>query len=116
MLAQGVLPQLFVASKLEDKLHKKPLLVMAITVRALSWGALAGLVFFLNNSLLLLISSFLLLTLFTFMGGIANILFMDIWGKAIPSHLRGRFFGYRQIFGGLLAVGAELVTKQIFLK
>jgi len=109
----NVLPQLFVASKLENKPHKKPLLVIAITIRALSWGALAGLVFFLNNSQFLLLSSFLLLTLFTFMGGVATIPFMDIWGKAIPSHLRGKFFGYRQIFGGLLAVGAGLVTKQI---
>jgi len=109
----SVLPQLFVASKLENKLHKKPLLVIAITIRALSWGALAGLVFFLNNSQFLLLSSFLLLTLFTFMGGVATVSYMDIWGKAIPSHLRGRFFGYQQIFGGLLAVGAGLVTKQI---
>ena len=109
----SILPQLFVASKLESKLHKKPLLVIAIIIRALSWGALAGFVFFSNNSQLLLIFSFLFLTLFTFMGGVAAIPFMDIWGKAIPSHLRGRFFGYRQISGGILAVGAGLVAKQI---
>ena len=47
------------------------------------------------------------------MGGVATIPFMDIWGKAISSTLRGRFFGYRQIFGGVLAVGAGLIVKQI---
>ena len=109
----NVLPQLFVASKVEHKTHKKPLLVTAITVRALSWGVLAVLVFLLDNPRFLLWSTFLLLTVFTFMGGVATIPFMDIWGKAIPARLRGRFFGWRQLLGGLLAIGAGLVTKQI---
>ncbi|MBA7703098.1 hypothetical protein ES703_111880 [subsurface metagenome] len=37
----GVLPQLFVASKIDHKIYKRPLLKMAITIRALCWGALA---------------------------------------------------------------------------
>jgi len=111
----SVLPQLFVANKLETRTHKKPLLVEAIIVRALCWGILAGFVFFLDSpqSLFLFISSFFLLALFTFMGGVASVPFMDIWGKAIPSTLRGRFFGYRQLFGGVLAIGAGLIVQQI---
>jgi len=35
---------------------------------------------------------------------------MDIWGKVILSHLRGRFFGYRQIFGGLLPTLKSLIN------
>ena len=111
----SILPQLFVASKLETKTHKKPLLVKAIITRALCWGILAGLTFFLNSSqsLFLFLSTFFLLTLFTFMGGVASVPFMDIWGKAIRPTLRGRFFGYRQIFGGVLAIGAGLVVQRI---
>jgi len=40
------------------------------------------------------------------MGGIATIPFMDIRGKSLPSTLRGRFFGHRQFWGGIFAVGA----------
>jgi len=47
------------------------------------------------------------------MGGVATIPFMDIWGKAIPSTLRGRFFGYRQLLGGILAIGSGLIAKYI---
>ena len=38
------------------------------------------------------------------MGGVATIPFYDIWGKALPSTVRGRFFGHRQFWGGILAV------------
>ncbi len=43
----------------------------------------------------------------------ASIPFFDIWGKAIPPNLRGRFFGYRQLGGGLMAIGAGWVVKSI---
>lgn len=47
------------------------------------------------------------------MGGIAVVPFYDIWGKAIPSNLRGRFFGSRQLFGGVLAIGSGFIVKAI---
>ena len=47
------------------------------------------------------------------MGGVASIPFFDIWGKAIPSNLRGRFFGYRQLGGGVMAIGAGWIVKSI---
>lgn len=111
----GVLPQLFVASKLETKIHKKPLLKVAITIRALCWGLLSLItyLFAISHPNLVLFSLFLLLALFTFMGGVAAIPFYDIWGKAIPSTLRGRFFGYRQLLGGILAIGSGLIAKYI---
>jgi len=111
----SVLPQLFIANRLENKVYKKPVLVMAITVRALCWGLL-GLVTYLfghSHPLMVVISLFFLLTLFSFMGGVASVSFMDIWGKAIPSTLRGRFFGHRQLWGGLLAISAGFMVKHI---
>jgi len=88
---------------------------MAITIRALCWGLLGLITYFLGGShpLIIVISLFFLLTLFSFMGGIAVVPFTDIWGKAIPSTLRGRFFGYRQLFGGLLAISAGFIVKYI---
>lgn len=111
----SVLPQLFVASRLEDKTRKKSVLIWAITVRALCWGALAIFTYLFGKShpLGMIIALFLFLGLFVFMGGIAVIPFQDIWGKAIPSILRGRFFGYRQFLGGILAIGAGFIVKSI---
>ncbi|MCK4241561.1 MAG: MFS transporter, partial [Candidatus Atribacteria bacterium] len=41
----------------------------------------------------------------------AAVPFYDIWGKSLPSHLRGRFFGYRQLWGGVLAIGSGFIAK-----
>jgi len=111
----SVLPQLLVASKLETKVYKKPILVAAIIIRALCWGILAVIIYFfaIPHPTLTVFSLFVLLTIFTFMGGVAVIPFMDIWGKAIPSTLRGRFFGYRQFGGGILAIGSGFIVKAI---
>ena len=111
----SVFPQLLVANKMENKIHKKPLLIFAITVRALSWGILAFTTYIFNNSYPHLTIFFLFVTLIlhTFMGGIAAVPFFDIWGKSLPSNLRGRFFGYRQLWGGILAIGSGLIVKNI---
>ena len=111
----SVLPQLFVASRLETKVHKRPLLRVAITIRALCWGLLSLITYFfaMSHPNLVLFSLFFLLIVFTLMGGVAVIPFYDIWGKAIPSTLRGRFFGSRQLLGGILAVGSGLIAKYI---
>ncbi len=111
----GVIPQLFVANKLETKIHKKPLLIFATTVRAFSFALLAVITFFFaeSNPFFMLISLFIILNIFSFMGGIAVIPLMDIFGKTISSKIRGRFFGHRQFWGGLLAIGAGSIAKII---
>jgi MFS-type transporter involved in bile tolerance (Atg22 family) len=62
---------------------------------------------------MLLIVFIALLFTFSFCGGVASIPFFDIWSKAIPPTLRGRFFGHRQFWGGLMAIGAGYVVKRI---
>lgn len=111
----GVLPQMFVANRLESRSHKKPVLIISITIRALCWGLLSLItyLFAISNPGLTVFSFFLLLIIFTFMGGVAVIPFMDIWGKAIPSTLRGRFFGHRQLWGGIAAIGSGFIVKAV---
>jgi len=111
----NVLPQLFVANRLETKVNKRPLLRAAITVRALCWGllSLTTLLFAGSHPNLAVLSLFVFLLVFTTMGGVASVPFYDIWGKALPSTVRGRFFGHRQFWGGTLAIGAGLIVKLI---
>jgi len=112
----GVFPQFFVANKVERRRRKKPVLLWAIWVRMACWGILAGITYFWiasKDPLVLLIVFIVLLFTFSFCGGVASIPFFDIWSKAIPPTLRGRFFGHRQFWGGLMAVGAGYVVKRI---
>jgi MFS family permease len=115
MNAGSVLPQLFVANRLESKPRKKPVLLVAIWVRAALWLILGLLAYFCppGKPIMALVALVVLLFGFSFAGGVASIPFTDIWGKALPATLRGRFFGHRQLWGGLLAVGAGYVVKHI---
>ncbi len=46
-------------------------------------------------------------------GGIGAISFMDIVTKAIPEESRARLFAWRNVLGGLLAIGAGWVVKWV---
>lgn len=111
----NALPQLFVANRLENKARKIPILRIAITIRAFCWLsiALVTYLFSVSHPNLTIFFLFFFLILFSIMGGIANVPFLDIWGKALPPNLRGRFFGYRQLLGGVLAIGAGFIVKEI---
>jgi len=111
----SALPQMVVANRLENKIHKIPVLRLAIVIRALCWGflSLTTYLFAVSHPKLTLYLIFFLLFIFTFMGGIATIPFMDIWGKSLPSTLRGRFFGYRQFWGGIFAIGTGFFAATV---
>lgn len=111
----NVLPQLIVAHRLENRVHKRSVLRAAITVRGLSWGALALITYLYAETHpgFTLAALFLFLLLFTVMGGVAVVPFYDIWGKALPATLRGKFFAYRQFGGGILAIGTGFLAKTI---
>ncbi len=115
MQGGGILPLLFVAHHLEGKTRKKPVMVAAIWTRAAAWGVLGLLTFFWRGSdpTLILVALVVLLFIFSFAGGVASIPFNDIWAKTLPATLRGRFFGHRQLWGGLMALGAAFVVKRV---
>jgi len=90
-------------------------LVVMIWVRAAIWLVLGLLAYFCppGKPIIVLVALLALLFGFSFAGGVAVIPFTDIWGKALPATLRGRFFGHRQLWGGLMAVGAGYSVKLI---
>ena len=113
--AVSALPQMVVANRLECKIHKIHVLRFAIVIRALCWGSLSLITYLLavSHPKLTLSLVFFLLFVFTFMGGVATVPFMDIWGKSLRPTLRGRFFGYRQFWGGIFAIGTGSLAVAI---
>lgn len=113
--AGGVLPQLVVAHRLEGRARTKPVLVVAIWIRAGAWAVLGVLTWICAGCgpVFTLISLLVLLLVFSTAGGVANVPFMNLWGKTLPVGLRGRFWGHRQLWGGLLAVGSGWAVKTV---
>lgn len=65
-----------------------------------------------NHWLLLLVFG-IAFAVYSLAGGIAGVPFMEMVGKTIPNNKRGTFFGLRIFFGGLVAVIAGPVVKNI---
>ena len=118
LLVAGTLPQIFVARWIEPKPRKQPYLIAAISLRVISWGTLAWLIFTIGNQHPILMAWALvgMLAIFYAGGGIANIPYTDIIGKVIPSGKRGAFFGGRSALAGPLSIGAAFAAKQILAK
>ena len=111
----GALPQLFVARWIESRPRKMPYLMLAIYLRVVSWGALAGLTYAIGASQPRLLAWVLvgLLAIFYAGGGLGGVPYTDIIGKIIPRERRGAFFGGQQVLAGPLAVGAALLAQRI---
>jgi len=113
--AVGVFPQLAVARTLLRKpAAAKPLMLIGIWMRCLVWGGIA------TATLLLPLNSgwipplFIgLIALYSLGGGIAVLPLRYVISETIPPTRRSSFFGGRLITGGLLAILAGLVVKQV---
>jgi MFS family permease len=115
LMVASAMPQLFVARWIEPRPRKMPYLMLAIYLRAVSWGALAGLTYAIGASHPHLLAWVLvgLLAIFYAGGGLGGVPYTDIIGKIIPQERRGAFFGGRQALAGPLSVGAALLARQI---
>ena len=113
----GALPQLFVARWLEPKPRKLPYLLAAISLRVISWGVLAWLIFATGTQHPITLAWIFvgMLAIFYAGGGLANIPYTDIIGKVIPPKRRGAFFGGKGALAGPLSVGAALLARQILV-
>jgi MFS family permease len=111
----GALPQIFVARFIEPRPYKRPILLIAIYLRVVSWGLLALLIFLsgAQNPIALIWALVGLLTVFYAGGGLGGVPYTDIIGKIIPAQRRGIFFSLREALSGPFAVGAALLARQI---
>ena len=115
MQAAAVLPQLLMSRLLRRCPHTaKPLMLVGIWTRCGVWGILG--VFALmssKQSLWLLWASIILVSLYSFGGGIAVLPFNRIISETIPPEKRSSFFGWRLFFGGFMAMMAGFLVKLV---
>lgn len=107
------LPQLVISSYLQRRQRKLPFYAYMAGVRVAMWGLITLAVFLIEDSSVLLVVFFVLLTAYSLADGLAGISFVDIVAKAIPPTRRGAFFGWRRFLGGILALGGSLLVKYI---
>ena len=106
MQATAVLPQLPISRFLRRHPHTaKPLMLGGIWTRCGVWGMLG--IFALmssEQSALLLWASIILISLYSFAGGVAGLPFNRIISETILPEKRSSFFGWRLFFGGFMAM------------
>jgi MFS family permease len=109
------LPQMAVAAVTLHQKSQMPLYIRTAFLRGGSFSLLAVLVFFFGavNPSYLLITFFILFSIYAVGGGLAGVSFTDVVGKSIPQNKRGSFFGMRMFFGGGLAALAGILIERI---
>ncbi len=110
-----VIPQFYTAHLIANKARRKPWLLAIISLRFVSLGVLAWLIFQFgaNRPQLVLWALIGLFGLFSFIGGMGTVIYADIFARAIPARRRGRFAGAKQLLGYGLAIGSGYVVKWI---
>lgn len=109
------LPQIWAASVLVARPRKKPLLVWSSIGGRLPvlFLALATLLWADRSPWLVVGVLSAAVVLFFVSEGLNSISWPAIVGKAIPAAVRGRFFGFGQLFSSLGALGAGLVVRTV---
>lgn len=104
------LPQLLVSGFIQRQERKLRVYAQLGVPRALSWGLMVVVLWFVHDPTVLLGIFFVFLVVYSLTEGLAGLSFMDVVGKVIPLHRRGAFFGARRLLGGLLALAASAVV------
>ena len=113
--AVGILPQLAVARTLQRRPNiAKPLMLTGIWTRCAVWGLIAATALLLPQGSLWIPFLFVgLIIIYSLGGGLAVLPFQKVISETIPPKHRSSFFGGRLASGGLLAVLAGFVVKQV---
>lgn len=107
------LPQLLMARFVHPLRQKLPLYRAASTVRVVVWVLMVAIIALggARNPTFTLWSFILLYAVFCFGSGVSGLPWLDVIARAIPADQRGRFFGWRDFTGGILAVGASVLVR-----
>ncbi|MFK7600690.1 MFS transporter [Deinococcus sp. SM5_A1] len=109
-----MLPQLLVAARVRSLPHKLPVYRSAAAIRTLSYLSMALIAAFLAGQPALCLTLFVLAMLVNSLAsGVAGLPFLEVVSKTVSTERRPRFFGTRNLYGGLLAFGAGLLVRWI---
>jgi len=113
MQAAMVLPQLLMSRLLRRRPNTaRPLMLTGIWTRCGVWGLLGILALTISEqNTVLLWASVILVSLYSFAGGIAVLPFNRIISETIVPEKRSSFFGWRLFFGGFMAMIAGFIVK-----
>jgi MFS family permease len=107
-LEQGgwLLPQLLVGTRIQDRPRKLPIYQVSAVARGVLFGAMVLLIALAGQiSHVATLGAFLLLYgLYNLGAGWAAVPFQEVVAKTIPPRWRGRYFGLRQMGGGLVTL------------
>jgi len=111
----SILPQLFFVGWVERSHRKKPFLIAGVLIRGTAMMAMGAILFFAADArpTFSIIMIFLIMLIFFFAGGMADISYFAVFSKTINPKQRGKNFGYRYFSGGVLGLGAGYLTRQI---
>lgn len=100
-----LLPQLLVGGYVQDLPYKLPIYRLFAALRIAAQFAVVVACFYATDipPTWALSAVLLCYALFNFGGGVTTLSFQDVVAKIVPPNQRGRFFGTRQLAGGLLA-------------
>ena len=106
------LPQLFMAAHTATLPHKLPFVIRWTLLERVPFPALALVAFVLAErapaaSLAL---TLLMLLVLTVCGGALMPAWLDVIGRAVPTAMHGRFFGFSALGAGLAGLGASVLT------
>jgi len=115
MLGGGRLAQLFFAPFLNNQSSKKGYLLGGINARIFALAGMALLFYFsahLDNRFIIL-SIFLLISLFSLSGSFANINYVDIFGKSILPEKRKAFFSIKQVISSVVVFLSAFLARAV---
>lgn len=109
-----MLPQLLVAARVRALPYKLPVYQSAAFVRTSSYISMILIAALLADRPALCLTLFLLaMTVNALASGISGLPFLEVVSKTVPPERRPRYFGTRNLYGGLLAFGAGLGVRWI---
>lgn len=107
------LPQVFIAGIVQRMPRKMLSYTLASVVRAIAWFLVAAAVWLVDDPTLLLVAFFGLYGVARLAAGLGGLGFFEVVAKTIPANRRGSFFAWRLLTGGILGLGAGVVTREV---
>lgn len=107
------LPQVFISGLVQRMPRKMLSYIGAAVIRAISWFLVAAAVWMVDDPIFLLVAFFILYGVARLAAGLGGLGFFEVVAKTIPANRRGSFFAWRMLTGGLLGLGAGVVTREV---